>query len=248
MNIPLALQLFTVRDETAKDFIGTLEKVAKIGYTGVEFAGFGDIAPNEMKKALDDLGLKAMGSHTGRDLVFDRLDEVIEYNLIIGNKYVIIPYDKYDTKEKWLEAIWKYEEAGRKLKKDGLVLCYHNHAHEFETYDGEYILDIIFNKTSADNVLMELDTYWVHFAGVDPLAYLDKYKGRCPLVHLKDMRADDRDTAEVGEGIIDIKAIIAASEKAGAEWFVVEQDRTRRPTLESAGISYKNLKKWGTVL
>lgn len=248
MSIPVALQLYTVRDETAKDFTRTLENVAKIGYAGVEFAGFGNVAAGDMKKTLDALGLKAMGSHTGKDLVFDRLDEVIEYNKIIGNKYVIIPYDRYESKEQWLNAIERYESAGRILKKEGLVLCYHNHAHEFETYDGECILDMIFSKIRADHLLMELDTYWVHFAGVDPLKYLNKYKGRCPLVHIKDMRADDRDTAEVGEGIIDIKAIIAASEKAGAEWFIVEQDRTRISSLDSARISYENLKKWGTVL
>jgi len=243
MSLPVALQLYTVRDETSRDFIGTLEKVAEIGYQGVEFAGFGDIPASKMKDVLEKLNLKAMGSHTPKDLLADKLDEVIDYNLEIGNPYVICPWDKYDSKEGWLGAAEFYSSVGEKLKQKGLQFCYHNHAHEFEKFDGEFALDIVYGKTDPSLLKAEIDTYWVYYAGVNPADYVTKYSGRCTVVHLKDMRAEDRDTAEVGEGIIDIKSIIKASEKAGAEWFVVEQDRCARPTLESAKISFENLKK-----
>jgi sugar phosphate isomerase/epimerase len=243
MGLPVALQLYTVRDETSKDFRGTLEKVAEMGYQGVEFAGFGDIPAAEMKELLERLNLKAAGSHTGKDMLAEKMDEIIEYNLGIGNKYVLCAHDKYDSKEGWLEAAKFYGSVGKKLKDNGLQFGYHNHAHEFVKYDGEYALDILYSHTDPDIVKTEIDVYWAYYAGVDPAAYIRKYTGRCPLVHLKDMRADDRDFAEIGEGIIDIRSIIEVSEKAGTEWIVVEQDTCRRPSLESAKISIKNIMK-----
>ena len=243
MSLPIALQLYTVRDETAKDFIGTLEKVAEIGYEGVEFAGFGDILASKMKEALEKLNLKAVGSHTSKELLFNKLDEVIEYNLAIGNPFVICPWDNYGSREEWLNAAKLYNGIGKKLKQRGLQFLYHNHAHEFGKFDGEYILDLIYRETDPQLVKAEIDTYWVHYAGVDPAGYVAKYGGRCPIVHLKDMNAEDKSTVEVGEGIIDIKSIIEASVKAGAEWLVVEQDSCARPSLESVKISLENLKK-----
>ena len=243
MSLPIALQLYTVRDETAKDFIGTLEKVAEIGYEGVEFAGFGDMPASKMKEALERLNLKAVGSHTSKDLLFNKLDEVIEYNLAIGNPFVMCPWDNYGSKGEWLEAAKLYNTIGEKLKQRGLQFLYHNHAHEFAKFDGEYILDLIYKETDPELVKAEIDTYWVYYAGVDPAGYVAKYGGRCPIVHLKDMKADDKFTVEVGEGIIDIKSIIEASVKAGTEWLVVEQDSCARPPLESVKISVDSLKK-----
>lgn len=244
MNIPAALQLYTLRDETTKDFTGTLEKVAEIGYKGVEFAGFGGLAASQMKAVLDRLGLKAMGSHTGLDLLKNKLDEVIEYNLEIGNPYVICPWAKYETKEDYLEAAKFYNTVGEKCRNKGLQFCYHNHAFEFNTFDGEFGLDIIYRETDPELVKAEIDTYWVQYAGLNPAEYVKKYAGRCPLVHLKDMEAgEDKHFAEVGNGIMDIGAIAAAAKEGGAQWFIVEQDKCKRPALESVKMSFDNLKK-----
>lgn len=243
MKISIALQLFTVRDETQKDFLGTLEKVAEMGYSGVEFAGFGNISSSEMDKTLKKLNLKAVGSHTIMDLLKNDLDEVIKYNLEIGNSFVVCPYDKYETKQEWLNAFDLYTEIGTKLKDRGLQFAYHNHSHEFEKYDDEYVLDMMYRSIDPELLKTEIDTCWAFYAGVDPAKYIGKYSGRCPIIHLKDLSKVDRDTTEVGEGIIDIKSIIKASKKAGTEWFVVEQDRCKRPTIESAKISIDNLKK-----
>lgn len=244
MSLPVAVQLYSVRDETQKDFLGTLEKVAEIGYKGVEFAGFGDISAARMKETLDRLGLVAIGNHTGIELLKNKLDEVIEYNLEIGSRYIICPWDKHDTREECIEAAKLYNSIGEKCMLKGLQFCYHNHAHEFQTIDGEYILDIIYKETDPRLVKAEIDTYWVYYAGVDPAKYVEKYAGRCPLVHLKDMEeGESRGFMEVGEGIIDIKSIIAASKKAGAEWLVVEQDICKKPSLECIKISFENLKK-----
>jgi sugar phosphate isomerase/epimerase len=243
MKFPVALQLYTVRDETEKDFIGTLERIAEIGYDGVEFAGFGEIKASQMKEALDRLGLKPAGSHTGMKLLTGKLDEVIEYNLEIGSPYIICPWNEYGGLEDYKEAARLFTRIGEKCTKRGLRFCYHNHAHEFRTYDGEYGLDIIYRETPPEFLAAEIDTYWVYYAGVNPPDYIRKYSGRCPIVHLKDMEAGEgRDFAEIGNGVIDIAGIIDAAKDAGAEWLVVEQDVCKRPSLESAGISFGNLK------
>jgi len=242
MSLPIALQLYTLREEMAEEFIGLLEKVSKLGYQGVEFAGFGELGAEELKGHLDRLNLKVVGSHTALELLRNELDKVIEYNLIIGNQYIIVPYADYTTKEDFIEMAKELKGIATILNGKGLTLCYHNHAHEFESFDGEYGLDLIYSNVSPDLLKVELDTYWVKKAGLDPVAYLEKYTGRVPNVHLKDMEADTGDFAEVGEGIIDIKAIINKAEEINAEWLIVEQDKCKRPALESVEISINNLR------
>lgn len=246
MSIPIAVQMYTLRDETAKDFKGTLEKVASIGYKGVEFAGYGGLSASQLKAELDRLGLKVAGDHVGMDLLKNHLEETIEYNLEIGNQYIICPWTKYETKDEYLALAEFLNQAGEKCKARGLEFGYHNHAHEFQLFDGEHALDLLFKNTDPELVKMELDTYWVQYAGIEPVGYLKKYAGRCVLVHQKDMEAGEgKGFTEVGNGIMDIKAIFAASEEIGARWFIVEQDKCSRPSLESVAISFNNLKKLG---
>jgi len=249
-RIPVALQLYTVRDETAKDFLGTLEKVAQIGYEGVEFAGTGGLSPSELKKALNDPGLKPAGSHVGIDQLKGNLDAVIEYNLEIGNKYVVCPYmpeEMRGSASQWREAAETLSEIGAKCREKGLILCYHNHAFEFQKFDGKYGFDILYESSDPECLKAEIDTFWVKFGGGDPAEYIRKLAGRCPLIHLKDMGEDGKTFMEVGEGIMDFQAIFDASEKGGVEWYIVEQDVCQRPSLESARISFENLRRWGKV-
>lgn len=241
MGIPIAVQLYTLRDETKKDFRSVLEKVARIGYAGVEFAGFGDVPARVMRRFLQDNGLKAVGNHTAKELIADRLDEAVEYNLEIGSRYIVCPWDKYDTYEEWIEAAKWYDETGAIIRGKGLKLCYHNHAHEFQAYNGRLAIEILAEDTGPDNLKFEPDTYWIRHAGLDPAEHIIKYGDRCPLIHIKDMGPDDKDTVEIGEGIMDIKAIIEASRMIGAEWLIVEQDNCKRPSLESVELSHMNL-------
>lgn len=243
MDLPVALELYTLRNELKDDFLGTLEKVAEIGYKGVEFAGYGGFSASELKKYLDRLGLVPTGSHVGIDLLKDRLDEVIEYSIEIGNKYIVCPWNKYETKDDFISTAKLLNDIGKKCKENGLVLCYHNHNHEFQLFDGKYGLDLLYENTDPDLVKAEIDIYWVEYAGVNPVDYIKKYSGRLPLVHLKDMEEGTRDFAEIGKGTMNIKEIIEASQKAGAEWFIVEQDVCKRPPIESVKISFENIKK-----
>ncbi|MCX7842550.1 MAG: sugar phosphate isomerase/epimerase [Clostridia bacterium] len=245
MRMNVGVQLYTLRNETEKDFLGTLEKIADIGYEGVEFAGcYGGLKAHQIKDCLDRLGLKPAGSHVGIDLLRSDLDEVIEFSLEIGNKYIVCPWDRHDSWEGWHEAAKLYKAIGEKCNEKGLKFCYHNHSHEFKKYNDKYAIDIIFNETNPECVLAEIDTYWVQYAGINPKEYLRKFKGRMPLLHQKDMGAgEERATVEVGEGIMDIYGISAVAEEIGAEWLIVEQDDCSRPPLESIKISFENLKK-----
>lgn len=246
MKLPVALQLYTVRDETGKDFAGTLRKVAEIGYKGVEFAGFGNIPAGEMKAMLDELGLVPVGSHTGADLLTEKLDEVIEYNLTIGNKYIVCPWYKLQSKEDIVNAQKLFNDIGKKIRAAGFEFLYHNHDFEFRQYDGKYGMDILFEGIEDGVMEAEFDTGWIMYAGVDPAVYIKKYSGRCPLVHIKDFASTEKpDITEVGNGLLDVKAVAAAAEEIGSKWLIVEQDHCKGSSLESIRISMENLRKMG---
>lgn len=248
-KIPVALQLYTVRDETAKDFLGTLRQVARIGYAGVELAGTGGLSAPDLKKALDDLGLRCAGSHIGLQAFDSDLGAVIDYNLAIGNPYVVVPALPQELRES--EANYKavagrLNAIGRACHERGLTLCYHNHAFEFVRFGNRYALDIIYDETDPALVKGEPDVYWIVYAGADPVAWLKNHPGRCPLVHLKDMTPGPQRTfAEVGEGTIDFGPIFAACSPQTTAWYIVEQDRCAGPSLRSAEISLRHLQEWG---
>ena len=251
-QIPVALQLYTVRDVAAEDFVGTVRQVADMGYAGVELAGeTGGMSPAELKSFLDDLGLKRAGSHTGLDLLEGDLQKVIDDNLAVGNPWVVCPWmpeERRQDADGWRKAAEALTEIGGKVKAAGLQLCYHNHSFEFEQFEGQTGFDIFYEAADPELVMAEIDTYWVQHGGEDPAATIRRFAGRCPLVHLKDMTDDPEPTfTEVGNGILDFQAIFAASVEAGADWYIVEQDRCDGPSIESARISLENLKKWGVA-
>ncbi|MFA9457965.1 sugar phosphate isomerase/epimerase family protein [Halalkalibacter sp. AB-rgal2] len=246
-TIPVAVQLFTLREECEKDFAGTLKKVAELGFNGVEFAGYGGMSAQEVKALLDELGLKAASSHVPLDQLQNNLDQVIEDQKTLGSKYVVCPFLMPDqrTEEHYQALIPFLEEAGVKCQSEGITLCYHNHDFELERLeDGRMALEAIFDDTSEENVQTELDIYWLTKAGETPTKWIDRYKGRTPLVHLKDMTTDDeRFFAELGTGGVDIEAVLAKGEEANVEWWVVEQDVSRKTPFESIEISINYLKK-----
>jgi sugar phosphate isomerase/epimerase len=249
-TLPVALQLYTVRDAASQDFAGTLRHVAGMGYDGVEIAGVtGGLSAPDLKALLDDLGLRVAGNHTGLEQLEADPHSVVEFNKTLGNDYVVIPYlgDQYrKTAEDWGRVAAAMERIGSQLDEQGLHLCYHNHSFEFQKFDGRSGLDILFESTDPKLVQSELDVYWVQHGNEDPLAYLKKYAGRVPLVHIKDMANDEkRSFAEVGTGILDMPAIFEAAEAGGAKWLIVEQDTCPGDPLESARISIQNIRENG---
>jgi sugar phosphate isomerase/epimerase len=250
-KLPVTLQMYTLRDDAARDFEGTLKTVAEIGYAGVELAGYNGLAVEEVKRLLDNNNLIVAGMHAGLDLLENSFDQVVADSITLGLEYVVVPFlaeNRRQSIDDYKRLANQLNSLGERLRSSELTLCYHNHAFEFEKFGGEvYGYDVIFDETDADLVKVEMDAFWVTKAGEDPVAYLRKYKNRVPLIHVKDMTAPPESTfAEVGEGVIDFAPIFEAAEGAGTEYYVVEQDRTfNHPPLESVRISFNNLKKMG---
>ncbi|MDF2700612.1 MAG: Xylose isomerase domain protein barrel [Haloplasmataceae bacterium] len=239
----VAVQLYTLRNELAKDFEGVLRQVAKLGYDGVEFAGFYNIPANQMKNLLAELNLIAVGSHTGLDLLENHFEEVVSYNQTIGNKNIVVPWTSMKTVEELKEISEKLLKIEKELAKRGLVLHYHNHAHEFARYSNEYLLDLLYQK--VPNMYAEVDTHWVQRAGVNPVEYVKKYQGRNTLVHLKDlvMNNGQMEFAPLGKGIMDLKGIVNQARENKVEAVIVENDQPKNGGIEDITISIKYIKE-----
>lgn len=249
-TIPVCLQLYTVRDASAADFYGTLEKVAKIGYAGVELAGLNGKPAAELKKVLDDHNLLVCGAHVGLNDFENKFDETVGTFRTLGAKYLAVPYLDGSLRtsiESYRSLAHKLSEIGAKVNAAGMGFAYHNHDFEFEKFGGDTPgYDVLFDTADAKNVKVEMDAFWVKKAGYDAVAYIHKYAGRVPLVHVKDMTADGK-FAPVGVGITDFAAIFAAAESVGGtEYYVVEQDSTYDVApMDAITTSFKNMKAMG---
>lgn len=245
-NIPVAVQMYTLREESEKDFAGTLKKVAELGFDGVEFAGYGGLSAKEVKALLDDLGLRAAASHVPLEQLENNLPQVIEDIKILGSEYIVCPYLMPDrrSEQDYQALITLLNQAGETCQREGITLCYHNHDFELARLsDGRMALEAIFDDTNIDNVKAEFDIYWLTKAGEKPIEWINRYKNRTPLIHLKDMTTDaEQFFAELGTGGVDLEAVLNMGEEAGVEWWVVEQDMSRRTPLESIEISINYLK------
>jgi len=273
MSLPVAIQLYTLRDEMEKDVKGTLQKVKEFGYDGVEFAGLYGYSAAEMKALLEEIGLMPVSAHVALKDILADMENVIATYKEIGCEYIAIPYlpgDRRPEAGDFDSTIADIRKIGEECKKQGIILLYHNHDFEFAKLDDKYVLDVLYDSIPADLLQTEIDVCWINVAGVDPAEYVLKYTGRSPVVHLKDfvMKSrqkpaklyeligieDDEKTEEedfsfmpVGYGVQDIPGIINAAEKAGAKWLVVEQDRPAKNNtpLESAKLSRDYLKTLG---
>ena len=245
------VQLYTLRDLTTKDMPGTLRKVADLGYKTVELAGYGNLKkPQEVKKALDDAGLKAPAGHWAIDVLEKDAERIKDECQVFGMTHVVVPYlaeDRRKDSAGWKATAKLLDEISNHFHGIGVELAYHNHNFEFQQFDGKYGLDILFENTAPHLVKAEVDVYWVKHAGVDPAAYIDKLGDRVKLLHLKDLGAgDDKRFAPVGTGVIDFKSVLAAAEKHDVRWGIVEQDNTYdTPPLDAIRTSLENLKKLG---
>jgi sugar phosphate isomerase/epimerase len=240
--LPYAVQLYTVREPLSQDLRRTLARVKEAGYDYVELAGLMMMSAEEAKNALDAEGLTAIASHVAWADLKQNMPEAIEAAQIIGYSYIVIPWVGGEMvsngKSDWIEAATFMDEAGAEIREAGLQLCYHNHAHEFDQLDGEYVFDLLMQRTHPENLAAEIDTYWVQYAGADPAAVIRRYTGRCPLLHVKDMTKDREPAfAELGRGVLDWEAIFEAGRDVGVEWYIVEQDTCLGDPLESIRIS-----------
>jgi sugar phosphate isomerase/epimerase len=247
-QIPIALQMYTLRNETEKDFTGTLEKVAELGYEGVELAGYGGYKAGKLKEVLDDIGLKAASSHIPLPELRNATEKMIEDQKILGSRYVVCPYlaPEERTEKDYIQLINDLNEIGEKCAGEGISLCYHNHDFELTALsDGRSAMETILEETNPDWVKAEFDIYWLTFAGEKPVEWLERYKSRSPLVHLKDMTTDgQRFFAELGTGGVDLEPVLSFGNRSGnVDWWIVEQDECRNPPIESVKKSLEFLRQ-----
>jgi len=237
----LYIQLWSVKDETEKDFIAVLEKLGSkgMGYSGVEFAGYGGFSSAEMKRALTDNGLKSLSAHVGMERLLNALDEEIDFHKAMGSEYIICPWADMETKADVLALAERLTPVAEKVTAAGLKFGYHNHAHEFVIDGGEYLQDILLDNLPPGTVL-ELDVFWTEYAGVDTLAYMEKHKSRLEILHVKQI-GKDKSNAEVDKGLIDFKDIISKAKAMGVKHFVLEQEEYEVSSMTSAENAIKYL-------
>lgn len=274
MKLPVAVQLYSVRDEMEKDFYGTIKLMKEIGYDGIEFAGLFGEDPEKIKAFCDEIGIVPISAHVPYYDMLENPEAVLSDYAKIGCKYVAVPYLTEECRPgtdgfaATVEGIRKIAEAAKAL---GIQLLYHNHDFEFVKIGDDYALDVLYSSIPADLLKTEIDTCWVNVAGVSPAEYIEKYSDRAPVVHLKDFKKsgdnlgklydligiDDEAEAEeeedtfsfmpVGHGVQDMPEILAACENAGAQWVVVEQDSPAKDDtpVNSVTLSREYLKTLG---
>lgn len=264
-ELPVALQLYSVRGDLEADFLGTLCKVSEMGFDGVEFAGLYGYEPTQIKHWCDSLGLVSISAHVPLAEMLADIDKVIADYKTLGCEYIVVPYVTEERRpggELFMQMVEEIRTIGQKVKDAGLVLLYHNHDFEFRKLEnGQCGLDYLYENVPADLLQTQLDQCWVKYAGYDPVEYLQKYSGRSPVVHLKDFYVEGKQEGDpyaliglnegekkantafefrpLGHGVQDIPAIIAAAKAAGSKWFVVEQDNPSmgKTALECAKMS-----------
>lgn len=247
MAFPVAVQVYSVRNEAKANFYGTLKQIKEMGYDGVEFAGLHGHTGAELRDMCKDLGLIPISAHVPYvDMVND--PSILQEYATLGCQYVAVPYLTPEYRpgtEKFPEVIKNIAMLGEKAKALGMTMLYHNHDFEFMKVDGKYALDVLYESIPADLLQTELDTCWVNVGGENPSDYILKYSGRAPIVHLKDFAGQKSENMyeligiekkpgaaapqkfefrPVGSGKQDFPSILAASVKAGAKWVIVEQD------------------------
>jgi sugar phosphate isomerase/epimerase len=236
-----------VRRELEKDFAGTLEKVAALGLVEVEFAGYFNHTPREIKSILADYQLSSPSAHISTAALRGNLREEIEAAQAIGHRYLVcgyLPAEERRSLDDYQKLVELLNGAAERLKKVGIQFAYHNHDFEFLPMEGKLPYDLILAGTDPQLVKMELDLYWITKAGQDPLKYFSAYPGRFPLVHLKDMDATPKHFfTEVGRGMIDFKKILPVAQKAGVKHYFVEQDETPASPFSSIKLSMDYLKR-----
>ena len=247
-QIPIALQLYSIREDCERDLPGTLEAVSEMGYDGVEFAGYYGYSAQELRELLDAYGLAVAGAHIPLDtLLGAELDETIAFNRALGNRFLIVPGlppERRNSHAAWLETAQVFDGIAARLSEHDMVTGYHNHYVEFEPMGGELPWDTFFGNTRAD-VVMQIDIGNALHGGGDPLACMERYPGRAITVHLKEYSSSDP-KALLGEGDVAWDRVFELCESiGGTEWYIVEQESYAYPPLECVARCIQALRAMG---
>ena len=249
MNKPgmhdVGIQLYSVRKEMLEDATGTLIRLGKIGYKEIESAksekgNYYGLKPKEIKTILKDHGMTLRSGHTHIDKDWQQsIDEAAE----AGQEYIIcatLP-SAGQTVDHYKQSAEQFSKAGEDCKKKGILFGYHNHDAEFDTDNGQILYDVLLDNADPKLVHMELDLGWVIAAGKDPQYYFDKYPGRFPLWHLKDMSKTEKRSVEFGKGKVDVTGLLKQAKKSGLKYFFVEQEEYAVSAFDSMEYDYQYL-------
>ena len=261
-KIPLGIQLWTVKDEAAKDLEGTLKQVYAAGFREIEFAGFYNKTAAEIGALVKGIGFTPVSTHHGAADIAKKGDQILADAKTLGLKYIVCSSPGVSPEREklsWEERMktvnlddWKwnadlFNKFGKQVSDAGMKFGYHNHTPEFKMYEGKTAFEHLFGMTDPKHVHIELDVGWVVVAQQDPIALLNKYKDRVIALHVKDVtkrESPDKDPPSValGEGVIDWKKVIGTAKANGTKTFFYEQEAPfTRPILESVKISGKYL-------
>jgi len=243
----LGIQIYTLRNQLREDLEGTIKKISDIGYTYLEVFGYDngkyfDKTASEFNDIVLSNGLKIVSGHYQTGLVrpyvgsmSDSWEQAVEDAKMTGHKYMVCAYllpEERATLDDYKRVVDLINVASETCQKAGMQFCYHNHDFEFQEIDGVLPMDYLLSNTDADKVKTELDIYWIHKAGLDAVEFFNKYKGRVPLWHVKDMdSSEEQEFTEVGNGVIDFKKIFNNTKVSGMDYFFVEQDVSDDPIM-----------------
>ncbi len=237
--LPIAVQLYSLRNLQIP-FDEVLAEVAAIGYSGVELVGTHNLSAEEMKALLAKHGLQVVSSHAPMSALETDLETVIAFHKAIGNTVLVVPFLAPDDRGKdsaaWTQLGNRLAAIGQRCKDAGMTLLYHNHAFEMEVIEGKLAIDWLLEGAPADLLGFEIDLAWVQRGGQNGVELLQRYAGRCPRVHCKDLapagqNEDQMGFADVGHGVLDWAALLPAAKAAGAEWYIVEHDLPKEPLV-----------------
>ncbi|HKH90963.1 MAG TPA: sugar phosphate isomerase/epimerase [Gemmatimonadaceae bacterium] len=245
----IGLQMYTVRDQLQADFGRTVESIAKVGYKNLEFAGYYNRPPEEVRALLDRVGVVSRSAHVGAPLMRQDAAAQIRSAKTIGQEYITLPSYNFGKEglAGWRKGVAEFNQWGAMCRDAGIKLAYHNHAAEFAPLEGTTGYDVLLGEVDPQLVDFELDIYWARFADQDPLALFSKYPGRFTMWHVKDMSVTgtQKGMTPVGKGTIDYKTIFANARASGMKYFFVEHDTAGQypgGSLASVQASYEYLR------
>lgn len=264
MRLPIAIQLFSLRNTLPKDFEGTLKAIKEMGYDGVEFAGFYGRSGAELRKLCEEIGLIPISVHISYPELCEKIDSVIDEYAALGCKYVAISsmHREYHIGGEKNEGVYENLKAfSKRFAELGMKLLYHNHSFEMCEHEGKRLHDWLFEIMSPDELQPELDTAWIDLEVGEAEQYIRKFKDRCDLVHIKSYYAKEGfdslvhspdihkerstfDFCNYEVGRLDVPAVVQAAKESGAKWLVVEQDRPEEELteLDSARVNVEFLR------
>ena len=269
LGLPLGLQLYSVREQLAKDYEGTLKQVASLGFKEVEAAGFYGHTPQQVQSSMQQAGLHCVSAHYSYDDLNPRLAETIAFNHQLGSHYIICAFPGFKDPARvqgksFAERVqsftlddyrWNAEQfnrIGAEVKKAGMQFGYHNHTMEFHRQQGVVPFDEMIRLTDPALVTFEMDAGWVTVGGGDPAAYLRRYPTRISMMHIKDFKHTDKPasvsapppSAELGTGTVDFRSIFAAANQPDIKHLFVEQEEFDMPWLDALRIDADYMKNY----